>query len=311
MLKHRPLGTSGIQISALSFGAGPVAGLMTGNDQRLQLKTVQCALETGINWFDTAPTYGDGLSEINLGRALRELGAANRVHVATKIRFTEQQPGDVGTTVESSVVASLKRLGVPQVTLIQLHNSITRQRGDQPASITPHAVLRAGGVLDAFKKLKSEGLAHLFGLTGLGDDASLREAIAGGEWSTIQIPVNLLERRHYDDLIDASARARLAVLAIRVLAGGAIAGNAPSKHTLQTKFFPLDIYRRDQEQAARLGKSLPAGLGLQEASIRYVLGDAQVATALIGFAGPEQIQEAVRFAQAGPLPPALTEGLSP
>ena len=71
-VEFRTLGKSGLRISAVSFGAGPISGLMVGTDKTSQRQTVQRALQSGINWFDTAATYGDGASERSLGPALAE-----------------------------------------------------------------------------------------------------------------------------------------------------------------------------------------------------------------------------------------------
>ncbi len=309
-LNTRPLGLTGLRISEISFGAGPVAALMTNDGREAQFKAIQRALEVGINWFDTAATYGDGQSELNLAAALRELGAVDKVHIATKVRLTEHQLDNVAEAVRSSVAASLKRLGLARVTLIQLHNSITPNRGDQPTSITPRDALGRRGVLDAFQKLKADGAVEHFGLTGLGAEVSLREVIAAGSWATIQLPFNLLgPRRSAGDLMTSCAARGMAVLAIRVFAGGALAGQPPSAHTLQTKFFPLEIYRRDVEQSARFAALLPADVSLKEVAVRYVLGAGQIATALIGFASAEQIDEAVQFAQAGLLAPTMVKEL--
>src|SRR5436190_2000065 len=75
MLNTRPLGSTGLRISEISFGAGPVAALMTGNDREQQRKTIQHGIEAGINWFDTATTYGNGQSEINLRATCSEKAA--------------------------------------------------------------------------------------------------------------------------------------------------------------------------------------------------------------------------------------------
>ena len=77
-MNYRPLGKTGLAISALSFGAGPISTLMVGHDQDLQLAVVDRALRVGVNWFDTAATYGAGQSERSLGRVLEELGPAAR-----------------------------------------------------------------------------------------------------------------------------------------------------------------------------------------------------------------------------------------
>ena len=93
-LNTRPPGSTGRRISEISFGAGPVAALMTGNDRKQQRKIVQHALAAGINGFDMAAMYGDGQFERKLGAALHEPGVPGKVHVATT-RQTKFFPLDV------------------------------------------------------------------------------------------------------------------------------------------------------------------------------------------------------------------------
>src|SRR5262245_42879046 len=73
---YRVLGRTGISVSRVAFGAGPISGLMVGNDAHWQRAVIEYAISRGINWFDTAATYGDGQSERNLGRVLQELHPA-------------------------------------------------------------------------------------------------------------------------------------------------------------------------------------------------------------------------------------------
>lgn len=288
-----------------------MSALMTNAEEiGRQLETIQRALEAGINWFDTAATYGAGQSEMSLGLALHQLEAASAVHVATKVRLAPDQLDDIKSAVKSSLAGSLRRLRLPRVTLLQLHNSITTQRGDQATSITPHDVLGHEGVLAAFRELQTDGLIGHFGLTALGEENSLREVIQNGPWTSIQVSTHLLEPRTTgEDLIAFCARCGVAVLAIRVLAGGALAGQSPSAHTLKTPFFPLAIYEQNLRRAAALSSALPPGLSLKELAIRHVLSDQDIATAIIGFANADQVDEAVRFAAAGPLDGVLVTEL--
>ena len=153
-MEFRVLGSTGISVSAISFGAGPVPALMTDASQaNPQREAIRHAIEAGINWFDTAATYGDGESERSLGAALKELGALSRVHVATKVRVMPDQLDSIKESVKGSVYASLRRLQLERVPLIQLHNPITRNRGDQFTSITANDVLGADGVLSACRDL--------------------------------------------------------------------------------------------------------------------------------------------------------------
>lgn len=312
-MEYRPLGSTGIGVSVLSFGAGPVAGLMT-NPQRAddQRRTIARALELGINWFDTAATYGEGRSEECLGRTLSDLGKSQQVHIATKVRLPPDELHDIPGYIRRSVEASLQRLRVPSLTLLQLHNSITLRRGDLATSVTPADVLD-GGVLRTFEQLQSEGLVKYLGLTALGDPASLSAVLHSRKFSAVQIPYNILNpsagrdmpadlaESNLGNLLATCQELNVGAMAIRVYAGGALAGQAPSQHTLTTKFFPLDLYQRDQARAAALQPRLPTGMTLPEVAVRFVLGHSVVTSALIGFGSPQEVEQAVAYAERGPL----------
>ncbi len=184
-IDRRVLGRTGIEISRLSFGAGPISTLMTGSDGDRQREVVAHAIERGINWFDTAATYGGGASEANLGRILEELGTQSTVQVATKVRLMPDDLVDIRSAVRRSVEGSLQRLRLPRVTLLQLHNSITARRGDEPTSITSDDVLRADGIAEAFEELCREGLVLHRGLTGIGQPAALAEVMRSGRFAAM------------------------------------------------------------------------------------------------------------------------------
>lgn len=309
-MQYRTLGTTGISVSRLAFGAGPISTLIVGNDKERQRAVVEHAIRRGINWFDTAATYGAGASEANLGRALAELGAASAVHVATKVRLMPEDLGDIRVAVRRSVEGSLKRLRIPRVTLLQLHNSITACRGDEPTSITPADVLGNGGVADVFQELHRQGLALHLGLTAIGQPAAMAEVVGSGIFETMQTPYHLLNpssgrvmdsefsETNYGNIIAECARPNMAVFAIRVLAGGALAGKPPSPHTLKTPFFPLSLYERDRERAARLQQRLGPERKLSREAIRFALAHPQIHSAIIGFGSVEQIDEAVEALMA-------------
>jgi aryl-alcohol dehydrogenase-like predicted oxidoreductase len=301
----RALGSTGIEVSVLAFGAGPVPAVMTSGDITSQIEVVKTAIDSGINWFDTAAGYGEGKSESALGAALAELRAGNRVHVATKVRLSEDQLHDIPGAIRNSVDASLSRLRLPHVTLLQLHNSITPKRGDEPTSLTPSDVL--GPVRDAFERLKSQGLVRHVGLTGIGNADSMREVIRSGGFETIQIPYNLLNssagrkmpagfcETNYGNVIADCAEMKMGVFAIRVLAGGALAGNPPSGHTLNTKFFPLILYERDLARAKELVPFYDVKVNLPKFAIRFALRHSQISSAIIGFSNASQVEQAVHW----------------
>ena len=87
-MKYRNLGKTGLKVSELGFGCGSIGGLMVRGERKDQLRVVTRAIESGINYFDTARIYGDGQSETNLGQVLKEL--KSDVVVGTKVQQLEQ-----------------------------------------------------------------------------------------------------------------------------------------------------------------------------------------------------------------------------
>lgn len=313
-MQHRTLGRTGLAVSRLAFGAGPVPALLTGDDPDASQRAVAAALAAGINWFDTAATYGDGQSERMLGRALQATAGSETAHVATKVRLTTTDLDDVLAAVRRSLEASLERLGRRQVTLLQLHNSITRARGDEPTSITPDDVLATGGVADALDAMRRAGLVRHIGLTGIGHPAALHEVIRSGRFDTVQTPYHMLNpsagemvaeefaETNYGNLIAECARQQMGVFAIRVFAGGALLGQPPSQHTHRTKFFPLDLYQRDRQRAAAIESRLREGSQrIDKVALRFVLSHPHITSAIVGFGERRHVDEAVEWAEAGPL----------
>lgn len=308
---HRPFGNTGLDVSAIAFGAGPVPALLTGVDRRRQTAVVAAALDVGVNWFDTAPTYGDGASETSLGAALADLGARD-VHIASKVRIEPAHFADLRRSVFDIVRASLKRLGIPRLALLQLHNAITADDGERPSSLGVARVLSPGGVLDALEAIRRDGLCAHLGLTGIGSPAALRELFATGRFAAAQVPFSIVQPSagyavrgpstdDYDGLLADCQRCNVAALAIRVFAGGAVTGQPPSEHTKRTPYFPLAAFEADRRRAGRIAPSLPPDLPIAAAALRFVAHHEAVTSALVGFSTVEQVRQAAEHVAAGPL----------
>lgn len=291
-------------VSRLAFGAGPVSGLLTGSDADLQRATVARAVEFGINWFDTASTYGEGRSESGLGELLRQMESDHELHVATKVRVRTESGPDLRTQVVESVQQSLNRLRLQRVTLLQVHNSVTQKRNDLPTSVTAEDILGPEGILAGMKDVQQAGLVRYFGLTGIGDPDALCAVMNSGEFVSIQAPFHLLNPSallpaageqpdpDYGGFLRTAAHQRMAVFAIRVYAGGALLNAAPSAHTLKTPFFPLDLYQRDQQRARALAEQLGSSAAVRETALRFVLSQPQITSAIIGFGAPQHVDQA-------------------
>ncbi len=314
------LGRTGLHVSRIAFGAGPVSGLMTGDDVDAQASTLKAALMAGINWIDTAAGYGAGSSERNLGAALRLLSTESsdvaqlvrQTHVATKVRIDIESHESFRSQVERSLAASLERLQRESVTLLQLHNGITARSSDEPASVTPEQVLADDGILAAMHHVQQQSLTRFIGLTGTGQAASLKAVVDCGQFDTLQVPYNILNpsagvttstgvsqsaaiERDYGNVLSVCARHQMGAFAIRVLAAGAILGNAASPHTLKTPYFPLSLYESDALQAASLREELLArGESAAHHAIRFALAHPHIHAAIIGFGNATHVREAVQ-----------------
>src|SRR3954466_15817990 len=124
-METRTLGKTGLKLSVLSFGCGAVGGLMVKGAATDQQRAVARAMEFGINYFDTAPMYGDGVSERNLGRVLKALKRP-KIIVGTKVLV--ETNGDIGKCIADTMDRSLQRLGLDSVDLYQLHNQISESK---------------------------------------------------------------------------------------------------------------------------------------------------------------------------------------
>jgi L-galactose dehydrogenase/L-glyceraldehyde 3-phosphate reductase len=180
-MERRRRGRTDLEVSRLTFGCGAVGGLMTKGAAKDQDRAVAWARDHGINHFDTAPLYGDGASETNLGRALGK--HRDDVVVGTKVRLARGDPGDVEAKIRASLEASLKRLGQAAVDLFQLHDTIAPADADEAPTV--REVLDA--VVPAFERLRDEGKTRYLGFTADGDTDARHALVACGRFDAAQI----------------------------------------------------------------------------------------------------------------------------
>src|SRR5262249_46875483 len=114
-MEYRTLGRTGLRVSALGFGCGNIGGLMIRGTPAERERAVARAIDLGINYFDTAASYGDGQSEENLGRAIRALNA--RVLIGTKVRVPDVAASELPDAIVRGLEESLRRLGRERVDL--------------------------------------------------------------------------------------------------------------------------------------------------------------------------------------------------
>ena len=281
-MDYRPLGSTGLNVSEIGFGCGNVGGLMIRGEHSDQVKAVARAMELGINYFDTASSYGDGQSETNLGRVLRELSAD--VYVGTKFRVTTHEPGRIKGNIITSVEESLTRLQREQVDLIQMHNHVESIAGG--SSVAPEEAL--GEVLDALRELRAQGKVRFWGMTAVGETEALHRVIDSGTLNTVQSVYNLVnpsagvaapsgfDMPDYGNLIERASVNGMGVLVIRVLAAGALTGEATRHPVAVPAVAPIGSgrdYGQDQARADGFRFLQQEGYAgnLVEASLRFAL----------------------------------------
>lgn len=155
-LPRRPLGSTGLEVSVLGYGASGLGGVFEAVDEEDGIRSVHHAFRSGINFFDTSPFYGFTKSETVLGRALRDLPRSEIV-VATKVgRYGVSDFDFSAARVTASVSESLQRLQLPYLDIIQCHD-IEFGDLDQIVSET----------IPALQQLKAQGLVRHIGITGL------------------------------------------------------------------------------------------------------------------------------------------------
>lgn len=312
-MQKRTLGRTGLQVGVLGFGCGAVGGLMVKGAPADQERAVARALEMGINYFDTAALYGNGESERNLGRVLAKLRPD--VIVGTKVRVAAADQKRIGDAITASLEASLQRLGREQVDLFQLHNPITLQASG--TAMTAATVLDE--VVTAFDRLRRQGKSRFFGITAVGDTASLHQVVDAKAFDTAQVSFNILNPsaggslpaglpgQDYGNLLGHTLAASMGVIGIRALAGGALTA-VDARHPLGTPSVdPIGSgadYAADVRRAAALRPLVSEGHAdsLIEATLRFIIGNPGMSTVLVGYSTLDHLEYAAAAVNKGPLP---------
>jgi len=299
---YRRLGRTGLFVSEISLGGSPLP------DWSLFREVV----DRGVNYIDTSTSYGNGNSERQIGRLFKETGR-DKVYVCTKFHLRGKWSED---SIISSVEGSLRRLGRERVDLIQLHNPLMPHGRPDWAPVTANALAT---VFHAFQSLERQGKVRFWGITGLGETETLHQAVAGGGLHTVQVVYNLLNPspgrqvpagfpyQDYRQLIDRAGDKQGGVIAIRILAGGALSGT-PGRHPVAAQSVnPIATepdYAADVARALRFAFLVQEGIvsNLVEAAIRFVISKSEISTALVGISSLEQLEHAVACANRDPLP---------
>lgn len=328
-MNYREVGNTGVRVSEIGFGGGGNAGLMVRGTPPAQREAIARALELGINYFDQAPDYGDGLSETNLGRVLKDLGV--RPCITTKVEVRNHNRDDIAGHVVRSVDESLERLGVDYVDFLQIHNGSVMTRPELTGRSYTHLwvedYLRPGGALEGLQRVQRSGKARFIGFITRGNDApAAQRLIDTGCFSLINVSVNLLNpsagikphgmraAQDYGQILSYAAARGVGAAIYSPLAGGLLNDNAVAGGPPHAMAGPArspeagEIGLRRAKALSFLSRKLHPHSqkeehNLAEAAIRFILSLEGVSVVLGGFSDSAQVEEGAACSGKGPLSP--------
>lgn len=311
-MQTRMIGRTGLAVTEFGFGGASVGNLYRTVDEDTALAAVDAAFDAGIRYFDTAPHYGLGLSEIRLGRALAGRRRDEFV-ISTKVgRLLEPNPTPVGTDLRSggfdvpdtthrrydfsadgvrrSLAASLERLGLDRVDILYVHD---------PDEHVDQAVNEA---IPALVELREQGVVRAIGVGMNQWQAPLRmvretpiDAIMlAGRWT-------LLDRTGRE-LLDECAARGVSVVAAAPYNSGLLSRPRPADGAT-FNYRPAD--RALVAEAHRLADACErSGVTLPEVALQFPLRHPAVASVVAGTRTAGQVAETMRRLSA-----TIPEGL--
>jgi D-threo-aldose 1-dehydrogenase len=304
--------------AGVALGGAPLGNLYTAVSDEQAERTLERAWALGMRGYDTAPHYGQGLSEQRLGRFLQTRPRAQFV-LSTKVgrllradaAATADQHGYVQalrcTSVYDysaegalrSIADSLERLGLDRIDVAYIHDIDRRTHG----AAQPRRYAEAmGGAYRALERLRGEGVLRAIGL-GVNDWEVCRDAMADGDFDAFMLAgrYTLLDRSAAGELIPAcETRGVRLVIAGAYNSGVLATGGVPGARYDYREAPPevLERVRRIEAVCSRFGVPLRA------AALQFARHTPCVAGVVVGARSQAEVEDAVRMARH-PIPPAL------
>jgi myo-inositol catabolism protein IolS len=287
-LESMQLGKACYTISRLGMGCWAIGGHGWGKvSDEDSINAVRCALDNGVNFFDTADVYGFGKSETLLASALDSF--RNKVVIASKGGVRWNEAGKVWTDISPAylrlaVEGSLKRLKLDCIPLYYIH---------KPDNITPIQESIA-----ALERMREEGMIGAIGVANFSVD-QLLQALQVAKVTAVQVRQNIFERNTSKTLLSICKKYGVTIVAWGALADGLLTGKFTSKsrfesddHRCRTAFFQGPAFLRNLKCLDEIRKvALIRGVVLSQLSLRYLLDSIDCACVLFGAKTETQVRE--------------------
>jgi aryl-alcohol dehydrogenase-like predicted oxidoreductase len=279
-MRYRQLGKSGLQVSEIGFGC-----MSLGGDDKQNKSLIECAIDGGINFFDTADIYDHGQNEISLGLAIQE--HRKNILLASKVGNQWKNDGsglDWNPTKEhilQSIDKSLERLKTDYLDLYQLHGGTIEDPSEES--------------IEAFEILQQQGKIRYYGISSIRPNV-IREYVNRSNIVCVMMQYSLLDRRPEENCLGLLEQNDIGVLARGALAKGILI-NKPAENY-------LDYKKEEVEQMVAASKSIAGRApGNARAAIQFVLAQQMVSSAIVGIRNKEQLRDALAAGDAPRLSP--------
>jgi D-threo-aldose 1-dehydrogenase len=278
----------GNDLPPIAIGCAPLAsipetfGYEVPDD--LAHATIRTALESELNWLDTAAKYGHGESERRIGHVLQELGGLpDGAFLDTKIGMTEDGRFDVASTREL-FARSQALLGIETFDLVFLHDPEQRPFDELTAP---------GGPVDVLRDLREQGKIRHLGIAGGPIDLLTRYVETGHFEAVITHNRYTLLNRAADPLLDLCQERGIPILNAAPYGSGILA-KGPDK-------YPRYAYSPTDEGTTERARALEEicgrhGVPLAAAALQFSLRDPRITGTIVGITRPERIQQTIDFA---------------
>jgi D-threo-aldose 1-dehydrogenase len=321
-LEQRYLRPGRQSLSVLGFGAAAIGNLYTETTDEVAHAAVECALDSGIRYFDTAPSYGFGLSETRLGRALAGIPrtaftlstkvgrwieadstATARINAGFAVSGMRALFDYTRDGVRRSFESSLSRLKVGRIDILLLHDVGRLTHGDRHDEMLRLALDEA---LPAMADLRAAGLVDSIGI-GVNEARACLEVMHRFDLDCIMLAgrYTLLEQREGVQVLDEAQRRGVKVIAAAPYNSGLLANAAGPGAT-----YNYDVVGDTaREHARRIYAACAAGgVDVGAAALQLPLAHPDVVSVVAGLRTSHEVQTAVGRMKA-PIPSTLWERL--
>lgn len=258
-VKYRPLGNSDLRASVIGLGTGQIGSVPWGwgskYDKNQIIKVIHRAVDSGITLFDTAETYGAGLSETLLGQALAGYGRDEIVVVSKVAPWNLSYEG-----VIRAAERSLSRLGMRSLDLYLIHY--------------PNPLVRLSETMRAMETLVKMGKVRHVGVSNFGRSLLRRagECLSEGRIAVDEVEYNVFSHRVKDRVWPYCRSKEIDLIAYSPLAGGLLSGNyskdhVPGDRARAFNFFGRKGFLKKADPLLKILKEMARGRGVSVAQI--------------------------------------------